>query len=273
MTDRNEIAKRAFRQGIEASKNTHVNGFEPGPMVEGGGRRPYRVGVIVVSTGVVHADFAMGLANFAARPGALLAIINQKFDPSDGSPIIALNNAIEISKAMQLDALFFVGANIVIPHDALRRLLRHDKDVVGATFLRAMEPHGLVVKTINDAPVDQEHGIAEVEVLPAGCLLVRTAVLDKVKRPHFRPVITEETETTPPGIAPEFFGFCQAVRAAGFQVFCDLDLSGEVVHVGEVGYRLDQALEQAAAQRQLEEAIQNAETEVAANAAGNGTTG
>lgn len=259
MTDRNEIARRAFKVGADAAKNTHMNGYEPGPLLEGGGQRPWRVGVIVVSTDIVHADFAMSLANLAARPGALIAIINQKFDPSDGSPTIALNNAVEVSKAMQLDALFFLGSNIVIPQDALRRLLRHGKDVVGATYLRTLPPHGLVVKTIDDKPVDQEHGIAEVEVLPAGCLLVRAAALDKVRRPHFRPVITEETETTPPGIAPEFFGFCQAMRAAGFGIFCDLDLSDEVVHVGQVGYRLDQALAQAEAQQPA------ANTEVEAN--------
>lgn len=247
MTDRNEIARRAFKAGAGESVNQKMNGFEPGPMVEGGGRRPWRVGLIVVSTAMVHADFAMALANIAARPGALLAIINQKMEPSSGTPAIAFNNAIEISKAMSLDYLFFLGSDIVAPHDALRRLLRHDKDIVGATYLRALEPHGLIVKTINDEPVNQDGGLAEVEALPAGCLLVRVAALDKIKRPHFRAVIIEETETTPPGIAPEYVGFCVGARANGLQVFCDIDLSKEITHVGEVGYKLEQALAQPAA--------------------------
>lgn len=242
MTDRNEIARRGFRQGVEVSKNTHMNGFEQGPMVEGGGRRPWKVGIIVVSQNMVHADFAMSLAGLCASPGALLAIINQKMEPSSGTPAIAFNNAIELGRAMQLDHLFFLGSDIVVPRDALRRLLRHEKDIVGATYLRALEPHGLIVKTINDEPVNQETGIAEVEVLPAGCLLVKVDALAKVKRPHFRPVIAEETPEAPPSIAPEYAGFCMGARAAGLQVFCDLELSAEVTHVGEVGYRLDQAL-------------------------------
>lgn len=242
MTDRNEIARRAFKAGAGESVNQKMNGYEPGPMIEGGGRRPWRVGVIVVSSGIVHADFAMSLAHLFARPGALLALINQKMEADSGTPAIAFNNAIEVSKSLALDALFFLGSSIVIPHDALRRLLRHERDIVGATYLRSMEPHGLIVKTLNDAPVNQDNGIAEVEALPAGCLLVKTAALDKIRRPHFRAVITEETETTRPGIAPEYVGFCQAARAAGFAIMCDIDLSKEITHVGEVGYRLDQAL-------------------------------
>lgn len=246
MTDRNEIARRAFRTGVGEAKNTHVNGYEQGPMVEGGGRRPWRAGVIVVSQNMVHADFAMALAGFAAAPGALIAIINQKMEPSTGTPAIAFNNAIEIARAMQLDWILFVGSDVVIPRDALRRLLRHDKDIVGATYLRAMEPHGLIVKTLNDAPVNQDSGIAEVEALPAGCLLVRVSALEQIRRPHFRPVIVEEdvAANVLPTIAPEYVGFCQAARAAGLSIFCDIDLSKEIVHVGEVGYRLQDTLAQ-----------------------------
>lgn len=247
MTDRNEIARRAFRTGAgPSSANTKMNGFEPGPLEEGGGRRPWRVGIIVVSQNMVHADFAMSLAALAAAPGALLAIINQKMEPSSGTPCICFNNAMEIGKAMQLDWLFFLGSDIVVPRDALRRLLRHDKDIVGATYLRAMEPHGLIVKTLDDKPVNQDGGLAEVEALPAGCLLVRVPALEKLRRPYFRPLIVEETADTPPTIAPEYAGFCAAARAAGLQVFCDIDLSKEITHVGEVGYKLEQALAQPA---------------------------
>lgn len=245
MTDRNEIARRAFRAGAGESVNQKMNGFEPGPLVEDGGRRPWRVGILVVSQNMVHADFAMSLAALAAAPGALLAIINQKMEPSSGTPAICFNNATELGKAMQLDWLFFLGSDIVVPRDALRRLLRHDRDIVGATYLRALEPHGLIVKTLGDEPVNQDGGIAEVEALPAGCLLVRASALDKMRRPYFRPLIVEEVfepEHVPPSIAPEYAGFCAAARAAGLQVFCDIDLSKEVIHVGEVGYRLDQAL-------------------------------
>lgn len=250
MTDRNEIARRAFKAGAGESVNQKMNGYEPGPLVDGGGRRPWRVGIIVVSQNMVHADFAMSFAALAAAPGALLAIINQKMEPSSGTPAICFNNAMELGKAMQLDWLFFLGSDIVVPRDALRRLLRHNADIVGATYLRAMEPHGLIVKPLGDRPVDQDSGMVEVEALPAGCLLVRVSVLDKIRRPYFRPLIVDEVfepEHVPPTIAPEYAGFCAASRAAGLQVWCDLDLSKEVTHVGEVGYRLDQALAQAAA--------------------------
>lgn len=242
MTDRNEIARRAFRTGLGEAKNAQVNGFENGPMVEGGGRRPWRVAIVVVSGDAVKADFAMSLGALCFAPGCMIAIVNQKVEDSSGSYDISVNNAVELSRAMDVDFIFFVGPDMVVPRDVIRRLIRHEKEIVGATYLRTVAPHGLVVKTIGDQPVDVEHGLAEVEVLPTGCLMVSVEALKKLKRPYFRPVVVEEDvdKQVLPAIAPSYQGFCEQARRAGLQVWCDIDLSREVEHVGEAKYRLQQ---------------------------------
>lgn len=242
MTDRNEIARRAFQAGAGHAKEVRLNGFEAGPMVDGGDRRPWRAAIAIVSGHAVKADFAMALGALCFSPGCLIAIVNQKVEDSAGSYDISLNNATELSKAMDVDYIFFLGPDMVVPRDVMRRLIKHEKDIVGATYLRTVEPHGLVVKTLGDQPVDVEHGLAEVEVLPVGCLMVRVEALKKLKRPYFRPVVIEEDvdKQVLPAIAPSYQGFCELARAAGLQVFCDIDLSREVEHVGEAKFKLQQ---------------------------------
>ena len=86
-----------------------------------------------------------------------------------------------------MDYLFFIDSDIVLHPHTLRRLLAHDKDIVGGTYVQRVEPHALLGKDVHGVPFAsnpevqiQPGALLEVSALPTGCLLVSMAVFDKL---------------------------------------------------------------------------------------------
>ena len=71
------------------------------------------------------------------------------------------------------------------------------------------------------------------KIIPTGCLLIRMRVFDKIPKPWFSTRIEGEK------IQGEDYYFCDRAREAGFEIWCDGDLSREIGHIGQAVYRLD----------------------------------
>jgi glycosyltransferase involved in cell wall biosynthesis len=98
------------------------------------------------------------------------------------------NDLVEHAKNMQADYIFFIDTDMVIPPDSLVRLLKHDKDVVGATYCKRVPPYETLGKLKGNQPTDDElraGGLREAELLPAGVLLVKVSVFERIGWPHF----------------------------------------------------------------------------------------
>ena len=167
--------------------------------------------------------------------------------------------------------VFQIDSDIVVPPDALVRLLKHDKDIVGCPYPMRKWPHALV-----GLPKDTTkfEGLEPCHFLPGGCMLVRTDVYRKLKKPWYfesyeyaggvraqlEQIITDATngafgfgfpadvlraalETIPDvytarqkltRTAGEDTNFCWKAQRAGFTVFGDLDLMRELQHIGKL---------------------------------------
>ena len=75
------------------------------------------------------------------------------------------------------------------------------------------------------------------ERVPTGCLLIHMSVFDKLPKPYFRFGINPENGD----IIGEDFHFCDDARNAGVRIWCDAQLTQEMVHLGERGFRLSDA--------------------------------
>lgn len=202
---------------------------------------PVRVCIAVPSTDHVHANFAMNaLAPLLYGLGIRrtpIALVNTK-----GS-LVAKNrdNAVLAAQGYKCEWLLFLDSDITFPADALERLLAHDKDIVGATYARRTPPHSNLAKPKDGAPATVS-GLVEVDALPTGCLLIRMSVFEKLRRPYFRCGALEEGERIDdiegPATLGEDYNFCRDAKAAGFGIWMDTELSFELVHWGEMGFRL-----------------------------------
>lgn len=184
------------------------------------------VAVCIPSGDMVHADFAANLAAFCLDPGARAAVINCK------SSVIAVgrNQCIEAAQLIKATHALFLDSDMLFPLDTLKRLLRHDKDIAGAIYSRRRPPFSPTGLPYPGA--QSVNGLLRMKNLPAGCLLIRMRVFEKLAKPWFSGRIEGEQ------IIGEDVFFCERATAAGFEIWQDTTLSQEVGHIGEKIYKL-----------------------------------
>src|SRR5271170_1557842 len=94
------------------------------------------VAICVPSGDMVHADFAANLAALCIDPGAQTAVINCK-----GSIIaVVRNQCVAAARLIKATHVLFLDSDMVFPLDTMKRLLKHDKDIVGALYAARRPP-------------------------------------------------------------------------------------------------------------------------------------
>lgn len=159
----------------------------------------------------------------------------------------ARNQMVRMAREQGVDWTLWIDADMVFPPAALLRLLAHDKDIVGADYRLRTPPYpkiGLAIDPANpQGPALQlsaadeaiTTGLVERAVLGLGLLLVRTSVFTEDGPWFMRGWLPQNTRSdNPDGFTTEDSFFCAYARHRGHRVWCDLDLSAEVLHVGEM---------------------------------------
>ncbi len=98
------------------------------------------------------------------------------------------NDLVEHARNLKADYLMMIDTDMVIPPDTVVRLLRHNKDVVGATYNKRVPPYETLGKLKGPKPSEEElraGGLREAELLPGGCLLIKMTVFDRIQWPYF----------------------------------------------------------------------------------------
>ena len=126
----------------------------------------------------------------------------------------------------------------VFPADTLIRLLAHDKDIVGCMHRQRRPPYrfvgALLDSTVNPCTTGGLHRAA---MLGGGLLLVKRHVYETLESPWYRETSDPAragTDSNDPdnvdGDISEDVYFCRTAQKAGFELWCDLDLTYEVRH-------------------------------------------
>ena len=121
------------------------------------------------------------------------------------------------------------------PIDTPIRLLARNKDIVGANYRRRRFPNpnftgmsGQPGAYTEFQTTDNSPAMERCDVLPHGLVLVKRQVYEKMPQPHYLQEYIPEHNLE---IGEDIF-FCQKALQAGFEVWCDQELSREVAHIG-----------------------------------------
>lgn len=169
-------------------------------------------------------------------------------------PVIDISRDKAIQIAIQQGAkwLFFWDTDLILPKDALVKLLAADKPIIGGLYVRRHNPpFNEMLKYRTDGlpgmmPVrDGEYQMGEtlpVDAIATGCMLVKTEVFEKIKPFQItidgvpaRPAWFLWTEWRLPNGQSEDFSFCHRARQSGVQIYCDTSI--QCAHVGPLKFK------------------------------------
>lgn len=190
------------------------------------------LGLCLPTGDLVHMDFTLSLTS--ATIHTVLAskgdIEVRTYNPR--ASLVQIGRYIAVKSALEhgCDKLMWIDSDMVFPAEGISRLLAHKLPIVGATYLRRREPHTIL--GVADLPGDgsfispTDTGLAKMRRIPTGFLLVDAEVFRKLPKPWFEPRWDPEAERW----HSEDYMFCDRAREAGFDIWCDLDLSHEIMH-------------------------------------------
>lgn len=119
--------------------------------------------------------------------------------------------------------ILFLDDDMVYERDTLERLLRHDKDLVGAKYANR-RGDGEVVEYLEDK---NALNLFKVKALGGGCVLIKAEVFHKVEQPWFWYEILPSGAVS---MSNDWY-FCKKATEAGYDIWCDPTLMPG--HLGE----------------------------------------
>ena len=196
--------------------------------------KPPSIMIAVPAMEMVNAEFAQHLAMAAANMVANGIKINCAFNI--GSVItIARRNLVDIFLKSDFDYIFWIDSDMKFPIDAPIRLLKRNKDIVGANYRRRRFPNpnftgmqGVPGNYTEFQTTDNSPAMELIDVLPHGLVLVRREVYENIPQPHYLQEFVKEYNLE---IGEDIY-FCQLAKQAGYEIWCDQELSKETSHIG-----------------------------------------
>ena len=224
-------APNASRPAAPAARPTATPNTAPIPTNAQG--KPPSIMIAVPAMEMVNAEFAQHLAMAAANLVANGIRINCAFNI--GSVItIARRNLTDIFLKSDFDYIWWCDSDMKFPIDAPIRLLKRNKDIVGVNYRRRRFPNpnftgmsGQPGSYTEFQTTDNSPAMELIDVLPHGCVLVKRSVYETIPQPHYLQEFIPELNLE---IGEDIY-FCQQAQKAGYQVWCDQELSRETAHI------------------------------------------
>lgn len=203
--------------------------------------RRLKVVLAIPSPGIWHADFALSLLGlqhkFMTVPIPGYRDHELQYCSSKGSILTKMRReAVEFALSIKASHVLWLDTDHTFPPILLHRLLSHKKEVVAANCVVKRIPSSPTARQYVEgkaqgAPVfsdPDKHGLEKVWRVGTGIMLVDTCVYEKTGSKIFNMYWREEFQTD----QGEDWSMCEAVQAAGFDIYVDHDVSRAVGHIG-----------------------------------------
>lgn len=162
---------------------------------------------------------------------------------------VAVNQLMSVFLETDSEYLFFINSDELVPFDTLDRFVKHDVDVVAALGLRwdqrkgplpcvgvreggsdaelarhFEDPTGITMSSGSSRylqPQSGFSGLRQADRVGNSAMLIKRKVIEAVPLGSFKMLMSDDRTQT---YATEDYAWCDAVRAAGFQIWVDCDV-------------------------------------------------
>ena len=130
---------------------------------------------------------------------------------------------------MKADYLLFLDSDMVFPAILLARLLSHRVKVVGCDYVKRVTPYDTLALDLKGLPLNRKmDGLARVSRMPTGTMLIDMRVFENFEPPWFE----NRYEGSEQFVSGDYV-FCDHMWNRNIKMYCDLDLSKEIGHIGQ----------------------------------------
>lgn len=191
-----------------------------------------RVAVVFPSGEFVNVNFVMSLLNHKSQNGSyhICNMINTS------SCRIAFNRNLLVELALKTTAthILFIDSDMIFPPWAGDVLIAHNLDIVGATASkRDDEQDSAIGDTLDGSRLQIPSPPVKMRLLGMPFMLIKMDVFRKLTKPWFAEPPRAMMEVDDTGsLMPEDEYFCFRAIEAGYDVYCDINLSTNIGHRG-----------------------------------------
>jgi len=146
---------------------------------------------------------------------------------------ISRDNCVKYAFKHGFDAILFIDSDMRFPADGLIRLIASDKDIIGVNAAVKGEDRNVLTHAKCGTPLYEiDSPLAEVSGIGMAFTLIKMDVFRKMSLPYFYIDYSED------GLSHwgEDMAFTGDAASLGFKVWCDLELSKEIKHIGAHEY-------------------------------------
>ena len=192
------------------------------------------IAICIPSGDMVHTDFMLSLIHVmqkARAAGFRISVVNSK------ASIVAVgrNLAVKAGRETRAEWVLFLDSDMIFPAETIERLMSHGRAVIGATYPRKILPLAFIGNRLDGVQFSlADKGVIEATRMPTGCLLIKREIFDRMQEPFFRCGYDEKSGE----ILGEDFWFSDRVRALGYSLWCDMELSRHIEHIGSYRFNL-----------------------------------
>jgi hypothetical protein len=193
-----------------------------------------KIGIAIPYYRVWEGPMALSCMAMAARTASVFTQISTDEDKAGMLPVATSGCYVEsnrnalvnyfLDSSIPFTHILWIDTDMQFPEDALLRLLAHDKDIVGANYRTRTPPYSCAGIYERGDSVTMTAGLHRMVQIPTGLLLVKFDVFKKLPFPWFK-------ESHSKTEARDDVYFCHLARAKGYEIWCDNDLTKEVVHI------------------------------------------
>lgn len=197
---------------------------------------PTSVSILVPTRDTVYSHFSYSLGNLIKTTTQMGINVHIFFDAST----ILINQRerlIEQAIEAKSEWVLWLDSDMMFPSTTLLRLLSHNQDIVGCNYMKRSHPFKSVTfMNTNDweswVPLQPQDELLTVEATGMGCLLMRTSVFQKMRKPYFEYTYQSSTRDW----LGEDFTLFKKLNELGYQLKIDMNLSNEIYHIGTYAY-------------------------------------
>lgn len=194
--------------------------------------RPLKLSILVPTRDQVHSAFAFALTQLI-KTTENLGIETYLFFNSSTVLLTQREQLVKSSIEAGADYMLWLDSDMVFPSTTAIRLLSHEKNIVGCNYKKRSIPQTPVAyKTIGDwdswVPLEVDQGLVEVEGVGMGCLLIKSELFTKIKKPYFEFTYEEINDSW----LGEDFNLLKKFARMGEKTYVDTTLSTEIGHLG-----------------------------------------